>query len=102
MAIKIGEDGYCMCTCASPCPLNKKGTELRCSEYELREAGIEVIPYKPKVKPPPLPDRLKDCGNSKHYVGIYPPTCNNGKGCDKCRQIQIERLNKLVEMVRRS
>jgi hypothetical protein len=102
MAIQLGPDGRCLCSCADPCPLNKCGSELRCTEYELQEAGIEVIPYKKKVDPPSLPDRLKDCGNSKRYMGIYPPTCNNGRGCDKCRQIQIERLNKLVEMVRRS
>jgi hypothetical protein len=47
-------------------------------------------------------ENLKDCGNSKKYRGLRPPRCNGGKGCDVCRKIFDERLNALVELIRKS
>jgi hypothetical protein len=45
---------------------------------------------------------MKDCGKSDKYKGIRPPQCNDGKGCDACNKIREERLNALIELIRRS
>lgn len=28
---------------------------------------------------------MKKCRHAKEYKGVFPPRCNNGKGCDACR-----------------
>ena len=43
--IQIGGDGLCTCSCATPCPLHKTGSEGRCSEEELKSAGILTRSY---------------------------------------------------------
>jgi len=43
LAVKIGEDGRCTCSCGDKCPLGKTGSELRCTEEELKAAGVSVI-----------------------------------------------------------
>ena len=37
---EIGKDGKCKCSCATPCPLGKRGTTYRCTKEELDEAGV--------------------------------------------------------------
>jgi len=45
-AIKIGKDGLCLCSCGDPCPLGRRGSELRCTEEELKSAGFKTIKEK--------------------------------------------------------
>lgn len=40
--VEIGQDGRCLCTCATVCPLGRAGMELRCTEADLRSKGILV------------------------------------------------------------
>lgn len=39
---------------------------------------------------------MKECKGSKHYMGLFPPSCNNGKVCDRCKGI-YKRSIKLKE-----
>lgn len=48
---KIGSGGLCDCDCGSDCPLDKTGTELRCSRDDLQKAGVTFKEYVPC--PPP-------------------------------------------------
>ena len=41
--IAIGEDGRCTCTCAGNCPLGRSGMSYRCTEEELKDAGISTF-----------------------------------------------------------
>ena len=36
-------DGRCGCSCADPCPLGKRGVQERCTQKELKAAGVAVI-----------------------------------------------------------
>lgn len=46
--IGISNDGKCNCTQATPCPLGKSGSEPRCTESELKAAGIQTIKINPQ------------------------------------------------------
>jgi hypothetical protein len=39
-SVEIAYDGRCMCSCADPCALGRGGMEERCTEEELKAAGI--------------------------------------------------------------
>ena len=41
--VEIASDGRCKCSCSTPCPLGKSGSEYRCTKEELEAAGIETI-----------------------------------------------------------
>lgn len=41
--VEIGVDGMCKCSCGDPCPLDKVGMSLRCTEPELRKRGIQTV-----------------------------------------------------------
>ena len=40
--VLIMNDGRCNCDCSSPCPLHKAGIADRCTEKELKAAGIKT------------------------------------------------------------
>ncbi len=40
VGVRIGTDGLCQCSCADVCPLGKRGSETRCTEGQLKTAGI--------------------------------------------------------------
>lgn len=42
-AVQIGKDGRCQCSCADECPLGRRGMGYRCTEEELKSAGIQII-----------------------------------------------------------
>lgn len=41
--VRVGEDGRCLCKQIDVCPLGKRGFEYRCTEEELRAAGVDII-----------------------------------------------------------
>jgi hypothetical protein len=44
---------------------------------------------------------IKQCKNKK-YKGMRPPKCNGGKGCETCWKAYNEKLDKFIELIRRS
>lgn len=41
--VVIGSDGRCVCDCATRCPIGKTGMTSRCTEQELRAAGVFTV-----------------------------------------------------------
>lgn len=71
-AIIIDDDGRCTCTCADLCPLHRTSTTLRCTEEELKAAGVTTLRVEkthPAMKKADVTEALKSV---VHFAGkIY-------------------------------
>ncbi len=81
--ITVDKMGYCMCDCATPCPLGRIGIDSRCDKEILELKGYETVLYNGHNSPSQKRKAKYDCEEGEH-VWQPLPDYEDGNVCVHC------------------